>query len=308
VNGAAVDARQSTLGDETQETEEQQLLDDRGWRNEATAALVCAAACELIGFGLPVALAFADSSNPHAQATFQTLVTTKYATHVYMMLMLNGFALVHSGLASLRPKIAQIIGERAYRLGFALASLPLAVGTIAYFIAHRYDGAQLWTLQGIAGVHEFVYITTFLSFFLLYPATFNLLEVAAVRRPGFRIYEDGVMRITRHPQLWGQVLWCVAHSAWTGTSLPIVASAGLLAHHFVGAWNGDRRLRDRYGLEWEKYASRTSLVPFVAILDGRQKLNPKEFIRPAYVGVTAFVLATYAAHPLMLRVVGNLHL
>ena len=43
------------------------------------------------------------------------------------------FAVVHSGLASLRDTGEKIIGERAYRVLFAGISLPLAVSTVVSF-------------------------------------------------------------------------------------------------------------------------------------------------------------------------------
>ena len=52
--------------------------------------------------------------------------------------MLGFFAVCHSGLASLRPKAEEIIGARAWRVIFALVSLPLAFSSIVYFINHRY--------------------------------------------------------------------------------------------------------------------------------------------------------------------------
>ena len=66
---------------------------------------------------------------------------------------------------------------------FALISLPLAVVAIVYFINHRYDGTPLWDLRGVPGVHEFVWTLNLLSFYFLYPSTFNILEVAAVDEP-----------------------------------------------------------------------------------------------------------------------------
>jgi uncharacterized membrane protein len=231
-----------------------------------------------------------------------------FETHYVMLGLVAAFALAHSGLASLRPTVAKAIGERAYRVLFAAVSLPGAGLTISYFVKHRYDGVQLWTVQGVPGVHEAVWIATFVSFLLLYPATFNLLEVAAIKRPGFRIYETGVMRITRHPQLWGQVLWCFAHGAWLGTSMGLVASAALIAHHCFAVWNGDRRLHERFGVEWEQYARRTSVLPFRAVVDGRQKIDLKEFSVAAYTGVTVFMAAAYLGHPLMMRAIGGLQL
>lgn len=76
----------------------------------------------------------------------------------------------------------KLIGARAYRVIFALVSLPLATVAIVYFINHRYDGTALWDLRGVPGVHEFVWILNFISFYFLYPSTFNILEVRLGQR------------------------------------------------------------------------------------------------------------------------------
>lgn len=47
------------------------------------------------------------------------------------------------------------------------------------------------------GMHELVWVLSFLSFFFLYPSTFNLLEIAAVDRPQLHMWATGIMRITR---------------------------------------------------------------------------------------------------------------
>lgn len=60
---------------------------------------------------------------------------------------------------------------------------------------------QLWQLQNALGVHQLVWLSNFISFFFLYPSTFNLLEVAAVDKPKMHLWETGIMRITRHPQV-----------------------------------------------------------------------------------------------------------
>jgi uncharacterized membrane protein len=70
-----------------------------------------------------------------------------------------------------------LIGARVYRVIFAAISLPLAVAAVVYFINHRYDGLPLWNLRRFPGMHEFVWGLNFISFFFLYPSTFNLLEV-----------------------------------------------------------------------------------------------------------------------------------
>nr|WP_017661360.1 NnrU family protein [Baaleninema simplex] len=227
-------------------------------------------------------------------------------SHFIILGMLLGFAVAHSGLAALRPWGETKIGARPYRVLFALVSLPLAVALIAYFIAHRYDGAQLWMMQGVPLVKPLVWGLSFISFIFLYPATFNLSEIAAIAKPQVHLYETGIIRICRHPQMVGQVIWCIAHTLWIGTSFTLVTSLGLIAHHLFAVWHGDRRLANRFGDAFESVKSRTSIVPFLAIVQGRQSLNAGEFLRPAYLGVTIFVLGFWWAHPWLLRVTGNI--
>eukprot|EP00798_Chlamydomonas_sp_ICE-L_P014727 gene14727-20771_t len=114
------------------------------------------------------------------------------------------FALAHSGLAALRPAGEKVIGARAYRVIFALVSLPLAVVAIVYFINHRYDGVQLWDIKEVPGVHSLLWVINLISFYFLYPSTFNILEVPAIDEPKLHKWETGFMRITRHPRWWAR--------------------------------------------------------------------------------------------------------
>ena len=59
------------------------------------------------------------------------------ASHWIMLGLLVGFAVLHSGLAALRIKGEALIGARAYRVLFALVSLPAAGLLIIYFFNHR---------------------------------------------------------------------------------------------------------------------------------------------------------------------------
>ena len=218
-----------------------------------------------------------------------------------MLGLLFGFAIAHSGLASLRPWAEKYIGSRLYRILFAGVSLPLATVLIIYFINHRYDGLQLWQVQGIPGIQTVVWVLSAISFLFLYPATFNLLEIAAIQKPQVHLYETGIIRITRHPQMVGQVIWCIAHTLWLGTSFTLVTSIGLVLHHLFGVWHGDRRLASRYGAAFESVKERTSITPFLAIIQQRQTLKWQEFLRPAYLGVAVFILLLWWSHPLLVQ-------
>ncbi|KAL8162352.1 hypothetical protein V2J09_013841 [Rumex salicifolius] len=251
-----------------------------------------------------------DNSTGFGKSFIELLESVTDSPEVVMLSLTIIFALVHSGLASMRVIGEKVIGERAFRVLFAGTSLPLAVSTVVYFINHRYDGVQLWQLQSVPGLHQLLWLSSFISFIFLYPSTFNLLEVAAVDKPKMHLWETGIMRITRHPQMVGQVIWCLAHTVWIGNSVAVAASFGLIGHHLFGVWNGDRRLASRYGDAFEAVKNRTSIVPFAAIFDGRQKLPKsyyKEFIRLPYFAIVIFTLGAYFAHPLMQAGSFNLH-
>lgn len=230
-----------------------------------------------------------------------------FASHWIMLGLLLGFAVAHSGLASLRMRGEAIIGARLYRVLFALVSIPLAVILVVYFFNHRYDGLVLWQVQGVTGVKTLVWVLSAISFLFLYPATFNLLEIAAIQKPQVHLYETGILRVTRHPQMVGQVIWCIAHTLWLGTSFTLLTSLGLIAHHFFAVWHGDRRLQTRYGDAFLKVKERTSIIPFLAIIDGRQSLKWQEFLRPAYLGVTGFILLLWWAHPWLMQATSKIY-
>lgn len=225
-----------------------------------------------------------------------------YSTSHFIMLgLIGGFALAHSGLASLRLEAEKRVGPRPYRVLFAIVSISLAVVLITYFLNHRYDGVQLWQVQGQPWVMPFVWILSAISFLFLYPSTFNLLEIAAIQQPKVHLYDVGIVRITRHPQMVGQVIWCIAHTLWVGTTFTLATSLGLIGYHLFAVWHGDRRLKIRYGDAFEKVKDQTSVIPFLAVLQGRQTLKIQEFLRPAYLGIAAFVALFWWAHPWMIR-------
>ncbi|NEQ70483.1 MAG: hypothetical protein F6K21_34325 [Symploca sp. SIO2D2] len=229
------------------------------------------------------------------------------SSHLVMSILLLGFAIAHSGLAAFRPWGEKYIGARLYRVLFALVSLPLAVVLIIYFINHRYDGWQLWQVKGTPGVQLAVWVLSAISFLFLYPATFNLLEIAAIQKPEVHLFETGIIRVTRHPQMVGQVIWCIAHTLWIGTTFTLLTSVGLILHHLFAVWHGDRRMLARYGEAFEKAKARTSVIPFLAIFQGRQTIKWEEFLRPAYLGVVGFIWLLWWVHPYLIQGVGNIN-
>jgi len=219
-----------------------------------------------------------------------------HKTSFVVFILIIIFAIIHSGGAALRNKAESIMGPRLWRLLFVSASLPSAIILIGYFLTHRYDGIRLWNLQGNSFVFYTVWVLTAISFLFLYPATYNLLEIPSVQRPKIRIYSTGIMRITRHPQAIGQIIWCIAHSLWIGTSFTLVTSLGLIFHHLFAIWHGDKRLEFKFGEEFYKFRESTSIIPFLAIIEGRQVFKFREYFKLSQIGILIAIIVIWTSH------------
>tara|TARA_B100000131_G_C18091527_1_gene602394 strand:+ start:1082 stop:1810 length:729 start_codon:yes stop_codon:yes gene_type:complete len=219
-----------------------------------------------------------------------------HRSSVIIFVLIIIFAVIHSGGAALRSRAEKIMGPRLWRLIFVSMSLPSALILISYFLSHRYDGLRLWNVQGNQFVFYIVWIITAVSFIFLYPATYNLLEIPSVIKPQIRIYSSGIMRITRHPQAFGQIIWCLAHTLWIGTSFMLITSIGLILHHLFAIWHGDKRLQDKFGQEFQNFKKETSIIPFLAIIEGRQKIIFSEFIRFSQLGILIAIWVIWWSH------------
>ena len=219
-----------------------------------------------------------------------------HKTSIVVFILIIIFAIIHSGGAALRNKAELLMGPRLWRLVFVLLSLPSAIILIGYFLTHRYDGIRLWNLQGNIFVFYVVWALTAISFIFLYPATYNLLEIPSVQKPKVRIYSTGIMRVTRHPQAIGQIIWCIAHSLWIGTSFTLVTSFGLICHHLFAIWHGDKRLEFKFGEDFYKFRESTSVIPFLAIIEGRQVFKFREYFKLSQLGILIAIIVIWSSH------------
>ncbi len=219
-----------------------------------------------------------------------------HKTSLVVFILIVIFAVIHSGGAALRNKAELIMGPRLWRLIFVSLSLPSAIILIGYFLTHRYDGIRLWNLQGNTFVFYIVWSLTAISFIFLYPATYNLLEIPSVQKPKVRIYSTGIMRVTRHPQAIGQIIWCIAHSLWIGTSFTLVTSFGLICHHLFAIWHGDKRLEFKFGEEFYQFRDSTSVIPFLAIIEGRQIFKFREYLKFSQLGIFIAIIVIWTSH------------
>jgi len=84
----------------------------------------------------------------------------------------------------------------------------------------------------------------------------------------------GIVRITRHPFLWGVGLWAFVHLIVNGDVASLIFFGSLLLLALGGTTLIDAKRRRSFGDHWSRFTQATSNVPFTAIATGRNQLGP----------------------------------
>ncbi len=83
----------------------------------------------------------------------------------------------------------------------------------------------------------------------------------------------GILRITRHPFLWGTTLWSIGHLASNGNLADIVLFGGILVLSLGGMLHIDQKREQQLGAAWGPIKLTTSIIPFAAIVSGRTSFD-----------------------------------
>ena len=181
----------------------------------------------------------------------------------------------------LRAVMVRSMGEWPYR-GLYSAVAFVTLGWMIW----AYAGAPLQPLW--AGPRAIAYV--------LMPLAFALIACGYWRNPTMvgadkLLKSDdparGIIRVTRHPIMWGVMLWAAAHVIVRGDVRALIFFGSFLVLAAVGTLAMDSRKRSNP--DWPRFASVTSHVPFVAIAQGRNRLAWREigWLRPA-IGLAVF--------------------
>jgi uncharacterized membrane protein len=87
----------------------------------------------------------------------------------------------------------------------------------------------------------------------------------------------GILRVTRHPFLWGVAIWGFCHLLVNADPPALLFFGALLVLALVGPESIDRKRRRKYGERWSRFEAVTSNIPFAAIATGRNRLVLGEF-------------------------------
>jgi len=217
-------------------------------------------------------------------------------------LALGAFILLHVGVSAtpLRGALVKGMGEGPYRGLFALSSVGVLVWVLFSYGAARADPANavLWSAPDW-GRH--VTATLVLAGFLL--AVTGLLTPGpttagfegALKKPD---PAKGILRVTRHPFLWGVALWGAGHIFANPEATSLMLFGGLGAMALLGTRSIDRKSKARDPEHWEAFRAVTSNVPFAAIAQGRNRFAIGETLPRMLVALIVFGAVAYFHGPM----------
>ena len=112
----------------------------------------------------------------------------------------------------------------------------------------------------------------------------------------------GMLRVTRHPVMWGIGLWALVHLAANGDLATVILFAAFAVLAFGGMASLDRKHASRDSAGWPRLKATTSILPFQAILERRQQWRPDEIgWRPVAIAGGLYVVML-ALHPWLIGV------
>jgi uncharacterized membrane protein len=108
---------------------------------------------------------------------------------------------------------------------------------------------------------------------------------------------QGMLRITRHPFLWGVAIWAGGHIMVNGDVAGLILFGTMLVLALFGTVSIDAKRERALGDRWKNFAAKTSNIPFAAILGGRQTLSVAEIGWLRLVAALVIWAVVLGAHP-----------
>lgn len=190
---------------------------------------------------------------------------------------------VHVGISgtALRGRAIAAVGEKAFMIGFSLASVVSI--TLLVLAWQNAPTTPLWSAgSGLRWVLAVLMLPALVLFM-----TSHKRNPTAVGNKGLGEEPRGIQRITRHPMLWSFALWGLVHLIGKGSLGGVFFFGAFLVTALVGMPSIDHKVAARDPGMWARLAASTSILPFKAIVAGRNRLLLAEV--PVFVWVVGLL-------------------
>jgi uncharacterized membrane protein len=184
------------------------------------------------------------------------------------------FVGTHVGLliAPVRRPLVARLGEHGFVGAYSLVAAVTFAAVVTYYAAHRYEGAAAIGAAAAPIVRELLMAVVAAGTALMVAGlmAYPRMPVALFGQPIRAPY--GIERVTRHPFFVGTAMIGIAHVLLVHHLAGAVLMGALALLSLAGARHQDARHLAARGRPYADYLAVTSMVPFAAIVAGRQRL------------------------------------
>lgn len=175
--------------------------------------------------------------------------------------------------AALRTPLQEQLGAAGFRILYSL----VAAATLAWVVISYGNAPYLEVWQPPFFLYHLPLIIMPVSVFLVVAGVTTRSATAvggdALDESDPKVPNSGILRVTRHPFLWGTALWALAHLLVNGDAATMILMGGILLLSLGGMWHIDKRREQSMGPAWGPIQMTTSVIPFAALLAGRTSMD-----------------------------------
>lgn len=195
----------------------------------------------------------------------------------------------------LRKRLVGAMGEAGFQGVYSLIAI-LTFGWMVFAFCKAPATAPLWPVGD--GLWVLVSAIMLIAAILLMGSLIRNPALPTGGRPGaFPDTALGVYAVTRHPMMWAFALWGLCHIAVFPVAKNIVLATAIVVLALVGAALQDRKKQQLQPDQWPVWESKTSYLPFAAIIAGRARFGGFG-VHALLGGLVVWLVATWAHLPL----------
>jgi uncharacterized membrane protein len=184
------------------------------------------------------------------------------------LLALAAFLLAHllPAWPPVRARLVARLGRRGYIAAYSAVSLILLAWLLQAAVTA--DGVTLWAPA--AWQWRVPLFAMPVAGFLLVAGLVEANPLSVSLRAGDEL--PAIACVTRHPVLWGFLIWAASHIPPNGRLVPLLLFGAMATLSVAGFALVDRKARGRLGEErWRAMAARSSALPFAAMIAGKAR-------------------------------------
>ena len=183
------------------------------------------------------------------------------------------FVSSHIALAApvIRKPLVAAVGAWPFRLAYSVVALGLIFWVVAAYNAAPF--VEVWW-PPTAARHMSLSLMPFATTLVVCGlATPNPTMIWSEGRAVLGAGPVGIIKVTRHPMMWGITIWGVSHLLARGDAASMILFGGMTVLALAGAAALDAKKQATLGDAWDAFAAKTSFWPMAAVFAGRTRVT-----------------------------------